>query len=169
MIHKLAVAVVGALLVLRLSPAGAQSDHVPTPEEFINRAAVSGLYEVEASRIALAKGHHAELKGFAQTMVNDHTAAGEELKAVAGDFPMPEALDSAHQELIAELNTARPGDFDRVYWVQQSAAHKDAISLFTKYASQGENGAVKGFAAKTLPILQHHQEMLGALETTLAP
>ena len=154
---KLAVAVIGALLVFNLSPAQAQNDHVPTPEEFINRAAVSGLYEVEASRIALARGHHVGLKEFAQTMIHDHTAAGEELKAVAGDFPMPVALDSAHQDLIAELDAARPGDFDRVYWMQQSAGHKDAISLFTKYASQGENGAVRGFAAKTLPILQHHQ------------
>jgi predicted outer membrane protein len=92
----------------------------PKPEEFINRAAVSGIYEVEAGKIALNKTQNAELKAFALTMVVDHTEAGEELKKVAGEFPVPSALDSAHQDLIARLNDAKAGEFDRLYWEQQS-------------------------------------------------
>ncbi|BCP53808.1 hypothetical protein K32_24250 [Kaistia sp. 32K] len=158
-----------ALIGFGLSLVRAQVERVPRPEEFINRAAVAGIYEVKAARIALSKAQNADLRAFAATMIKDHTAAGEELKAVAGDFPMPTALDSAHQELIDQLNAATPENFDNVYWQQQSDAHKEAISLFTLVSTEGSNGAVKGFAAKNLPMLQHHQEMLGALEKTVVP
>jgi putative membrane protein len=157
-----------ALVAFGLSQANAQTESAPKPEEFINRAAVSGIYEVEAGKIALNKTQNAELKAFALTMVVDHTEAGEELKKVAGEFPVPITLDSAHQDLIARLNDAKAGEFDRLYWEQQSTAHKDAVSLFTQYSTEGANGAEKGFAAKTLPVLQHHQEMLGMLEPKIA-
>jgi putative membrane protein len=162
------VALGAALLSLGVSHVTAQTVPVPRPEEFINRAAVSGIYEVEAGKIAINKTQNAELKAFALIMVVDHTDAGEELKKVAGKFPVPSALDSAHQDLIARLNDAKPGEFDRLYWEQQSIAHKDAVSLFTQYSTEGANGAEKGFAAKTLPVLQHHQEMLGLLESKIA-
>ncbi|MFI5409527.1 DUF4142 domain-containing protein [Kaistia sp. UC242_56] len=167
--RTLVVALGTALVTLSLSPANAQSDAAPPKaEEFISRAAVSGLYEIDASQIALEKAQNAQLKSFATAMIADHTKAGEELKKVAGDLPVPTTLDSTHQALIDKLNAAKPGEFDRLYWEQQSAAHKDAVSLFTLYSIKGGNGAENGFAAKTLPTLQHHQEMLGALEPKIS-
>jgi putative membrane protein len=165
----IAVALGSVLIGFGLSQVRAQSDHMPLPEEFINRAAVAGIYEVKAARIALNNAQNAELKTFAATMIKDHTEVSDELRAVAGDFPIPTALDSAHQELIDQLNAATSADFDRLYWQQQTEAPKEAVSLFTQFSTGGANGAVKGFAAKNLPILQHHQEMLGGLEATVSP
>lgn len=165
----IAVALGSALIGFGLVQVRAQSQRVPSPKEFLNRAAVAGIYEVKAARIALNKAQNAELKAFAARAIKDHTAAGEELKAVAGDFPIPTALDSAHQELIDQLNAATSESFDYVYWQQQSDAHKDAVSLFSLFSTEGSNGTVKGFAAKALPTLQHHQEMLGTLEYSAVP
>jgi len=160
-LRLLAVALGSALIGFGLSQVKAQADQAPSPVEFINRAAISGIYEVEAARMALDKAQGADVKSFAATMIKDHTEAGEELKAVAGDFPVPTALDSAHQALIDELSAATSQAFDEIYWRQQSEAHKEAVSLFTEFSTEGENGAVKGFAAKVLPVLQHHREMIG--------
>jgi putative membrane protein len=44
------------------------------------------------------------------------------------------------------------------------SAHKDAVSLFERYAKGGENSKLKGWAGKTLPALQHHLEMAQALD-----
>jgi putative membrane protein len=41
----------------------------------------------------------------------------------------------------------------------QVSAHKDAVSLFERYAKGGENADLKAFAAKTLPHLREHLKM----------
>lgn len=44
------------------------------------------------------------------------------------------------------------------------SAHKDAVSLFERYANGGEDPKLKDWAGKTLPDLQHHLEMAQELE-----
>jgi putative membrane protein len=39
------------------------------------------------------------------------------------------------------------------------SGHKDAVSLFERYAKGGENAKLKDWADKTLPTLRHHLEM----------
>jgi putative membrane protein len=41
----------------------------------------------------------------------------------------------------------------------QVSAHKDAVSLFGRYAKGGEDPKLKEWAGKTLPALQHHLKM----------
>jgi putative membrane protein len=41
----------------------------------------------------------------------------------------------------------------------QISAHKDAVSLFERYAKGGEDAKLKGWSDKTLPALKHHLEM----------
>jgi putative membrane protein len=41
----------------------------------------------------------------------------------------------------------------------QVSAHKDAVSLFERYAKGGDNADLKAFAAKTLPRLKEHLKM----------
>src|SRR6478672_8096454 len=39
---------------------------------------------------------------------------------------------------------------------EQVDAHQEAVDLFKKYASSGDNADVKQFAEKTLPTIEHH-------------
>jgi putative membrane protein len=48
----------------------------------------------------------------------------------------------------------------------QVSAHKDAVSLFERYAKGGEDPKLKDWAGKTLPTLQHHLEMAQNLGKT---
>jgi putative membrane protein len=48
----------------------------------------------------------------------------------------------------------------------QKAAHTDAVSLFETYAKDGDNAALKSFAAETLPTLNMHQDMIQKVATT---
>jgi putative membrane protein len=41
----------------------------------------------------------------------------------------------------------------------QVSAHKDAVSLFERYARGGDSAKLKDWAGKTLPALQHHLQM----------
>ena len=46
----------------------------------------------------------------------------------------------------------------------QVSAHKEAVSLFERYAKDGDNPELKSFASKTLPHLQEHLKMAQDLE-----
>jgi putative membrane protein len=45
----------------------------------------------------------------------------------------------------------------------QLSAHKDAVSLFERYAKGGDDPDLKSWAGKTLPTLKHHLEMAQSL------
>jgi putative membrane protein len=46
----------------------------------------------------------------------------------------------------------------------QVGAHKDAVSLFERYAKGGENTKLKDWAGNTLPALQHHLQMADQMD-----
>ena len=46
----------------------------------------------------------------------------------------------------------------------QVDAHKDAVSLFERYAKGADNSDLKNWAANTLPALKHHLEMAQSLK-----
>ena len=133
----------------------------PKTEDFIKEAAMSDMLEIEAAKIAQQKGNATE-KTFAGQMITDHTKTSSELKGmVSGDMKaaIPTALDDSSQKKLDKLKDTKPGDFAAEYDPMQVSAHKDATSLFERYAKGGDDPKLKDWAAKTLPALQHHLEM----------
>jgi putative membrane protein len=138
----------------------------PTTADFVKEAAISDMTEIAAAKVALEKGNPEEKK-FAEQMVTDHTKTSTELKGLVtnGDVKaeIPAALDSSSQKKIDKLKDTKPEDFAGQYDPMQVSAHKDAVSLFERYAKGGDNAKLKDWAGKTLPHLQHHLEMAQAL------
>jgi putative membrane protein len=60
--------------------------------------------------------------------------------------------------MIGALTDAKPEDFDRIYAGQQVKAHKRVADLFDAYAEDGNNEALKQFAANVLPTIKQHLE-----------
>jgi putative membrane protein len=137
-----------------------------TEDYFIKEAAMSDMLEIEAAKIAQQKGN-ADEKRFAEMMIADHTKTSSELKsAVPANLKaaIPASLDDSSQKRLAKLRDAKPEDFAAEYDSMQVSAHKDAVSLFERYAKGGDNAGLKDWANKTLPALQHHLEMAQALD-----
>ncbi len=157
------VAALAMVFTLGLASCGA-----PSTPSFVEKAAMSDLYEVTAGKIAGEKGQSDAVKQFGQHMVEAHTQTTEELKGIVAaekiNVTPPTALDSSHQKLIDALNSASAADFDKTYAKQQVDAHKEAVDLFSKYAEKGDNAAVKAFAQKVLPVITQHLETAKTLE-----
>ena len=133
----------------------------PKTVDFIKEAATSDMLEIEAAKIAEQKGNATEKK-FAEQMITDHTKTSSELKQmVSGDakIALPTSLDDSSQKKLDKLRNAKPEDFAGEYDPMQVSAHKDATSLFERYAKGGDDPKLKDWAGKTLPALQHHLEM----------
>jgi putative membrane protein len=139
----------------------------PTTQDFVKEAATSDMLEIAAAKIAQDKGN-AEEKKFAAQMITDHTKTTADIKALvsSGDVKadLPSALDDSAQKKLDKLRDAKPADFAGDYDPMQVSAHKDAVSLFERYAKAGDNPKLKDWAGKTLPALQHHLDMAEALD-----
>jgi putative membrane protein len=139
----------------------------PTTADFVKEVAISDMFEIESSKLAQDKGNAPEKK-FASQMVTDHTKTSTELKGLVTSgkvkADLPDALDSSHQTKLDKLKGESGKDFSSDFDSDQVSAHKDAVSLFERYAKGGDNADLKSWAGKTLPALKHHLEMAQALK-----
>ncbi len=129
---------------------------------FVRAAAMSDLYEMEASRLAEQRSQNAEVKRFAERMLRDHGKTTGELKGMLPQLQgvsaqqVPTSLDQQHQALVRQLQGAQGAEFDRAFARQQVQSHQAAVDLFRAYAQSGDDARLKQWASQTLPSLEEH-------------
>lgn len=153
------------------NPATVAEAEAPGPETaggFVTRAALSDMYEIESSRLALERSQSAPIRAYAQRMIDEHTRMSNEMKAAVAQAGLqanpPSVLDAERTELIRELRESGPGDFDGKYVDQQTESHENALNLFRGYANNGDNDALKQRAALGAPMIENHLQTVRALD-----
>jgi putative membrane protein len=131
-------------------------------KQFVEKAAIGDMYEIQSSQMALDKTQDQQFRSFAQRIVNDHQQSSSELKSLAEGMQgvqVPTELDSKHKDMLGELTNASGAQFNQLYREQQLTAHREAVQLYRDYSQNGENTELKQFASKTLPKLQDHLQL----------
>jgi putative membrane protein len=140
---------------------------------FATRVAVSDLYEIESSRLAVERTKDDSLRRFAQMMVDQHTQTSSELKstvnALQQQIVIPTQLDTEHQQMMERLRTAGSDTFDAIYKSQQLQAHERALELMRGYAANGDTETLRALAKRTQPIIEKHLAMVRDMVGTNAP
>jgi putative membrane protein len=135
----------------------------PSTPDFAKKAAMGDMCEVEAGKIASEKGQSEAVKEFGRHMVEAHSKTSGELKGIVQSenlkVKLPARLDDNRRKMIEALNETKPEDFDKTYAKQQVKAHAKAVELFDAYAEEGDNAALKQFAANTLPTIKQHLDL----------
>jgi putative membrane protein len=130
---------------------------------FVPMAASSDMYEIESSRLALTRSQNAMIRMHADMMIRDHTNTTRQLTAAAqtAGIGVPTAMMPMHRAMLDAL--MRSSNFDATYKQQQVVSHGQALALHSNYAARGDNVALRGVAAATVPVvrahLQHSQQM----------
>jgi len=126
--------------------------------DFIQKAAMGGLAEVELGTLAQQRASSEQVKSFASHMVRDHVIVSADLKqTVAGKgIQLPSSLDHEHQGDVARLKDLSGLAFDRAYMEQMVDDHKKDVKEFQRAAESSSDSSIKSFASKTLPTLQEH-------------
>jgi len=139
--------------------------------DFVQTAAVANMFEIQSSQLAKDHAQGDDVKTFAQKMIDDHTKAGDDMKAAVqsanAGMTVPDDLDQEHKDMLDKLQAASGADFDKQYVDIQLKAHDDAVKLFQDFADKGDNPEIKQFAQSTLPTLQDHQKMIHDLSDKL--
>jgi putative membrane protein len=156
-------------------------------QRFVTEAAEAGKAEVAHGQLAAERASNPEVKTFAQRMVDDHTKANQELMQLAssksitlsdskanktspptnnaGTTDEQRQLKGKHREMQDQLMKLSGAEFDREYIRQQVKDHEKAVALFERQANSGSDAELKAFAAKTLPTLREHHQMVRDLAT----
>ena len=146
------------------------SDTVSTDlNEFTLKAASGGMMEVQLGQIAKQNAKSSRVKNFGAMMINDHTTANNELKALATqkNITIPTSLDPDHQKHIDDLRKRTGDDFDQHYIDMMEKDHKEDIDLFEKASQDSKDPEIKAFAAKTLPVLRVHLDSVQAIRKSI--
>lgn len=149
---------IAAALVAFVAPA-AQARGMK-PGKFVDQAAISNMFEIQSSQVALEKSTRDDVKRFAQHMIDDHTKVSNEMTQLLQSSNMnvqpPADLDKKHAQQVMKMQGLTGAKFDTAYINAQVKGHQDAVKLFQSYAQNGDNAQLKQFAQATLPTLQEH-------------
>lgn len=148
-----------AATVALVAAFGAHAQTSKKDQDFLTKAAAGGLYEVQAGNLAQEKGRSPAVKSFGDMLIKDHSAANEELKALAAKkgVTLPTAPPDDKTKRLDKMAKAK--DFDKEFVEEVGLDdHKKDIKLFETASKGADDADVKAFAAKTLPTLKAHRE-----------
>jgi predicted outer membrane protein len=100
-------------------------------QQFVEKAAMANLAEIRLGQLAQQKADDPEVKQFAQTMIDQHTAAQEQLEQIArtSGITVPSGLDSKHEKIQSKLEKLDGSEFDREYMKVMVEDHKQTANL----------------------------------------
>lgn len=140
---------------------GTISDMTPDDKEFVSKAGMAGLAEVQMGNLALQKASSADVKAFAQRMVTDHSKANAELAqfATTKGLALPTELEGDPEKAMEHLTSLSGADFDKAYMDHMVADHEKAVADFEKASTSTTDADLKAWAGKTLPTLKEHFQL----------
>ena len=122
--------------------------------------------EVEAGKMALEKSQNAEIKKFAQMMIDDHTKALGEIETLAQskNAKLPDGIGAVHKTKEVALKALTGNTFDNQYAKRAGTGdHESTIKLLKKIQADSKDADLKALATKMLPTVEHHLEMAKGL------
>jgi putative membrane protein len=105
------------------------SDVSGSDRDFLRDVAEKNMAELELGRAAVDRAADAQVKKFAQMMLDDHTKAGDALKAIASQnhVDLLTQIDDRPQELQAGLAKKQGLEFDKAYMDAMVDGHQSFV------------------------------------------
>jgi putative membrane protein len=152
------------------------SGNMAVDRDFIQEHLAMGQSEIALGQLAAQKASHAEVKRFGEMMVQEHQAAGDELRQIQSQLPANTTAENRgtagtdaadeHKDAMDELQGLSGREFDRKYMDLMVEHHEEAVNELERKAENGST-QVRQWASKTLPKLQQHLERAKTIKETL--
>lgn len=157
---KTSLAILTSLLFLTYTLSAQDASRLnDSDQDFLQKAALSGLAEVKYGELAQRLGSSQAYKTYGKTLVEHHQKANDELKKLVEgkNYPaLPTDISGQHQTNYARISRLSGIEFDQAFREQMIKDHEEAIRLFRSQAEQGTTTELREWARKTLPTLERH-------------
>lgn len=133
---------------------------------YIGKASAGDLWEIESSKALLAKSTNADVKAFAQMMIDHHGKSTAKVEAAAAEAQLavtPPELDAEQRTMLDEVKAADAATIDAIYLTHQKTAHDAALALHQGYAASGDTAPLKKAAGEIVPVIETHRAELAKL------
>jgi putative membrane protein len=165
-----------AVLLLALSAVSYAAAPPPPDDAQIAAIAVAAnQVDVDAGKLALEKTKNAEVKKFAQTMVDDHGGAikmavelAGKLKLTPKDNDTSKSLVSGGESARAKLKALDGAAFDKAYVDNEVGYHQAVLKAIDEaLIPNAKNADLKALLQKVRPVVAAHLEHAKHLQSTL--
>jgi putative membrane protein len=132
-----------------------------TPEQreewrFLKVATANGRFELDASRLALARSDDSRVLALARSLVDRHITTLPQLRRMLGERSMaPPMLSNEQRRSLTRLGKLRGARFDREWMAAVGVRSlQEAVAAYEKAAQSAGDPALRSWAEETLPILR---------------
>ncbi|WP_375380911.1 DUF4142 domain-containing protein [uncultured Sphingomonas sp.] len=153
----------------QMAPTAPAGDPMTAPTmapDYVKDAGAGDKFELDSSKLVLKSTKDPKVRSFANKMIADHTKSTAMIKVAArkdGVAVPPPMLMPMQQQMMGDIQSATGKARDAVYMQDQATAHQAALQIQQSYASGGDKPALMATAAKIVPVVQSHIDMLGSM------
>ena len=138
------------------TPGDRRANATYNDETAIRTAAETSMSQVDLGKLAEQKSQNAEVKRFAQQMVEEHEKIASQLKSLGSSehINLPTSVSRRDADTHRQLATESGAGFDRNYTQQVASELQKEINEFKQGASITTRPALKEFFERTQPTLE---------------
>ncbi|WP_294822245.1 DUF4142 domain-containing protein [uncultured Flavobacterium sp.] len=128
--------------------------------DYLVLAAEVDMKEIELGKLAQQKSTNADVQALGKMMVDQHTKASADTKALAAkkNITLPTTLTDSGQEAYKDLNDKTGHDFDKAYADMMVDGHEKTIEKMERASEKATDADIRMWAANMLPSLRTHLE-----------
>jgi putative membrane protein len=146
---------------------GATSQFTTAEREFVQQAAVDGVYEVQAAQLAVSRAVDPGVKSYADQLVTQHLQANGELNVLmqAKGMTVPPNLPQDKLAKLRQLAALPAGPAFDVEFVRMAGVqdHLAEIALFERASADAVDPDLRAWIGRSLPMLHAHLAAAQAL------
>lgn len=130
-----------------------------------------GRGELLLSALALQQSSNAKVRQFAQTMINDHIRASNDVTQLAANKNIVLPLEISPEQLrdYVRLSQLAGPAFDSAYMRRNIDVHTKDVERFQASSTNERDSDIRQFAATTLPLLSAHLQAARQIQQRLDP
>jgi putative membrane protein len=165
-----ALIIAGGALAQGAAPAAGPND-----AQIASIVVTANQVDIDAGKLAEAKGSTKEVKAFGKQMVTDHSGVNQQavalvtkLKVTPEDNPTSQSLKAGGVENVKTLQGLQGAAFDRAYVDHEVVYHEQVLDAIDKtLVPNAKNPELKALIVKVRPAFVAHLEHAKMIQATL--
>ena len=127
-------------------------------KQFLVTVARMDMTEAHEGQMAQSRATRADVKDYAKTVVDDHTASYSQVSQLAAKTgaTIPTGINVGRNQTIVQLVHMKGDHFDRQFANDEVTAERQSLAVYQREAKNGRDPDVKAYASKMIPTIEKH-------------